>query len=174
MRNPVLRSVAKLCLNSFWGKFGQRANLSNTEIVKSHQRFGTLLTSPEHEITDILPVNDEVIYVSWRLRQEAVAASPMTNVVIAAYTTAHARLKLYEYLEKLDRRVLYCDTDSCVYVSSGDPTEYELRTGNFLGDMTDELKSYGSGSYVYQVVPVGRLEILCICSYAVGKHTRNL
>ena len=154
-RNPGLRSVAKLCLNSFWGKFGQRSNLPNTEIVKTHQRFMTLLTSPEHEITDILPVNDEVMYVSWRLRQEAVVPSPITNVVIAAYTTAQARLKLYEYLERLDRRVLYYDTDSCIYVSTGDPNEYEPRTGNFLGDMTDELESYGRGSYIEEFVSGG-------------------
>ncbi|XP_018370161.1 PREDICTED: uncharacterized protein LOC108765813, partial [Trachymyrmex cornetzi] len=115
-RNSGLRSVAKLCLNSFWGKFGQRTNLPNTEIVKSYQRLMTLLTSPEHEITDILPVNNEVIYVSWRLREEAVASSPMTNVVIAANTTALARLKLYDYLEKLYKRVLYYDTDSCIYL----------------------------------------------------------
>ncbi|XP_070171517.1 uncharacterized protein [Polyergus mexicanus] len=154
-RNPGLRSVAKLCLNSFWGKFGQRSNLPNTEVVRTPQRFIALLTSAEHEITDILPVNDEVIYVSWRLRQEAVVSSPLTNVVIAAYTTAQARLTLYSYLERLDRRVLYYDTDSCIYVSSGDPNEYEPRTGNFLGDMTDELESYGSGSYIEAFVSGG-------------------
>src|SRR5580765_1759142 len=154
-RNPGLRSVAKLCLNSFWGKFGQRSNLPNTEIVKTQQRLVTLLTSAEHEITDILPVNDEVMYVSYRLRQEAVVPSPLTNVVIAAYTTALARLKLYSYLERLDRRVLYYDTDSCIYVSTGDPNEYEPRTGNFLGDMTDELESYGRGSYIEAFVSGG-------------------
>ncbi|XP_039313511.1 uncharacterized protein LOC120359579 [Solenopsis invicta] len=154
-RNPGLRSVAKLCLNSFWGKFGQQSNLPTTEIVESPQRFATLLTSPEHEITDILPVNDGVLYVSWRLREEAVVASPITNVVIAAYTTAQARLKLYSYLEKLDRRVLYCDTDSCIYSCSGDLNEYEPRTGNFLGDMTHELESYGNASYIESFVSGG-------------------
>ena len=29
--NPGLRSVAKLCLNSLWGKFGQRSNMSQTK-----------------------------------------------------------------------------------------------------------------------------------------------
>ncbi|XP_070171144.1 uncharacterized protein, partial [Polyergus mexicanus] len=153
--NPGLRSVAKLCLNSFWGKFGQRANLPNTEVVRTLHCFLTLLTSSEHEITDILPVNDDVIYVSWRLRQEAVTPSPITNVAIAAYTTAQARLKLYEYLERLDRRVLYYDTDSCIYVSAGKPNEYEPHTGNFLGDMTDELESYGRGSYIEAFVSGG-------------------
>ncbi|XP_036147283.1 uncharacterized protein LOC118647134 [Monomorium pharaonis] len=154
-RNSGLRSVAKLCLNSFWGKFGQRANLPKTEIVKTFHHFATLLTSPEHEITGILPVNDEVMYVSWRLREEAVVASPITNVVIAAYTTAQARLVLYSYLEKLDKRALYCDTDSCIYLSSGVPNEYEPRTGNFLGDMTDKLESYGSGSFIESFVSGG-------------------
>ncbi|XP_070167752.1 uncharacterized protein [Polyergus mexicanus] len=133
----------------------KRSNLPNTEVVRTPQRFIALLTSAEHEITDILPVNDEIIYVSWRLRQEAVVSSPLTNVVIAAYTTAQARLTLYSYLERLDRRVLYYDTDSCIYVSSGDPNEYEPRSGNFLGDMTDELESYGSGSYIEAFVSGG-------------------
>ncbi|XP_011684671.1 PREDICTED: uncharacterized protein LOC105448010, partial [Wasmannia auropunctata] len=154
-RNPGLRSVAKLCLNSFWGKFGQRSNLPQTEIIKDYQQFVALLMNPEHEITDILPVNDERMYVSWRLREEAVTSSPMTNVVIAAYTTAQARLKLYEYLELLDRRVLYYDTDSCIYLSTGEPGEYEPSTGNFLGDMTDELESYGRGSYIESFVSGG-------------------
>ncbi|XP_067208523.1 uncharacterized protein [Linepithema humile] len=129
-KNSELRSVAKLCLKSFWGKFGQRPNLTNTEIVKTQQRLASLLTSLKHEITEILPVNEDVMYVSWRLREEADVPSPLTNVVLAAYTMALARLVLYKYLERLDRRVLYYDTDSCIYVSSGDPSEYEPRTGN--------------------------------------------
>ena len=31
--NADLRSVAKLCLNSLWGKFGQRENLAKTEML---------------------------------------------------------------------------------------------------------------------------------------------
>nr|XP_012222209.1 PREDICTED: uncharacterized protein LOC105672077 [Linepithema humile] len=154
-KNSGLCSVAKLCLNSFWGKFCQQLNLTNTEIVKTQQRLASLLTSPKHKITEILPVNEDAMYVSWRLREEADVPSPLTNVVLAAYTTALARLVLYKYLERLDRRVLYYDTDSCIYVSSGDPSEYEPRTGNFLGDMTNELESYGSGSYIEAFVSGG-------------------
>lgn len=87
------------------------------------------------------------------MRQEAVVPFPITNVVIAAYTTA--RLKLYSYLERLDHRILYYDTDSCIYVSTGNPDEYEPRTGNFLGDMTDELKSYSRDSYIEAFVSGG-------------------
>ena len=31
--NAGLRSVAKLCLNSLWGKFGQRENMTQTKVV---------------------------------------------------------------------------------------------------------------------------------------------
>ena len=129
--------VAKLCLNSFWDKFGQRTNLPDTEIVKKYDRLAALLTSSEHEVINILPVNDEVIYVSWRLREEMVAPSPQINLVIAAWTISQSRLILYEYLEKLGSRVLYCDINSCIYVNRGEPSEYEPRTGNFLGYMVD-------------------------------------
>ncbi|XP_025163928.1 uncharacterized protein LOC112590728 [Harpegnathos saltator] len=159
--NSGLRSVAKLCLNSFWGKFSQRSNLSNTEVVKTREHFMSLLTSFEHEIINILPVNDEVLYVSWRLRQEALVPSATTPTLQLQpirrklVRVRQVRLKLYAYLEKLDRRVLYYDTDSYIYLNTGDPNEYEPRTGNFLGDMTVKLESYGQGSYIESFVSGG-------------------
>lgn len=71
--------------------------------------------------------------------------------MIVAYTTAQMRLKLYKYLDLLDTRVLYYDTVSCIYVSTGEPGEYEPRMENFLGDMTDQLESYRCGSYIVRV-----------------------
>lgn len=64
-------------------------------------------------------------------------SSGRTNVVLAAYTTAQARLQLYSYLEKLGSRVMYADTDSIVYtVAKG---EWEPSLGDFLGDLTVEV-----------------------------------
>ena len=33
VKNSGLRAVAKLCMNSLSGKFGQRSNLQQTEVV---------------------------------------------------------------------------------------------------------------------------------------------
>jgi len=85
----------------------------------------------------ILPVNDEIIYVSLLLCEETVMPSPQTNPVIAPWTTSQAQLMLYEYLEKLGSHVLYCNTDSCIYVSRSEPSEYEPRTENFLVRQTN-------------------------------------
>lgn len=64
------------------------------------------------------------------------AQDTSTNIFLAAFTTAWARLKLYGEMDKLGRNVLYHDTDSIVYTSDGmnDPP-----LGNFLGEFTDEL-----------------------------------
>ncbi|MEJ2741579.1 MAG: hypothetical protein P8176_03610, partial [Gammaproteobacteria bacterium] len=50
------------------------------------------------------------------------------------------------YLEKLGSRILYYDTDSIIYTLIDG--EYDIPTGQFLGDMTDELEIYGVGSYI--------------------------
>ena len=62
--NAGLRSVAKLCLNSLWGKFGQRENMTQTEVVTKPERLTELLTYPEINVNGIIPVNDETLYVN--------------------------------------------------------------------------------------------------------------
>ena len=152
--NSSLRSVAKLCLVSLWGKFGQQEDKSTTEVIDSPKRLHELLFSPRHEVLNILPVDQEVLYVRHRLCDEAPAARGQNvNVVIAAYTTALARLKLYSYLEPLRERALYVDTDSVLFVSK--PNMYELETGPLLGDLTNELISYGENAYITSFVSGG-------------------
>jgi DNA polymerase elongation subunit (family B) len=50
----------------------------------------------------------------------------MSNVVLAAFTTAYARLKLCEVLDMLQERVLYYDTDSVIFVSKPDEPDPPL------------------------------------------------
>ena len=56
---------------------------------------------------------------------------------MAAFTTCHSRLKLYESLDTLQQQVLYYDTDSVIY--RWRPNQPPITMGDFLGDMTDEL-----------------------------------
>ena len=153
--NPGERSVAKLCLNSLWDKIGQRGNMPKTEIVTDPQRLVDMLTNSEVEVIGYLPDNDYTMYVCWRYNEEAMETSPVTNVVVAAYTTAQARLNLYSYLEPLGEPALSYDTDSIIYVSNTDIHEYELPTRTLLGEMTDELSCYGIGSYIISFVSGG-------------------
>ena len=52
-------------------------------------------------------VNDDCVEVYYTQGDGFVPMSDKTNVVIAAFTTANARLKLHSVLERLQTRVLY-------------------------------------------------------------------
>lgn len=154
-RNPGLRSVAKLALNVFWGKFAQRTNLTRTAVIRNDEELMDLLTSPNFEVQGIAFANQDVLYASYDSREEAIGVPSNTNVVIAAYTTAQARLRLLAQLERLGDRAFYVDTDSIHYVSREGGDEYEPPIGHFLGDLTDELEVYGRGSYITKFVSGG-------------------
>jgi hypothetical protein len=49
--------------------------------------------------------------------------------------------------------VLYCDTDSVIYIQNVDEAP-NVETGDYLGDLTDELEECGSGSYIEEFVSV--------------------
>ncbi|KAG5889398.1 hypothetical protein JTB14_018272 [Gonioctena quinquepunctata] len=126
-------------------RFLERENITldfSKNDVKSHhiRQYGT-------------PVNEDTLIVNWEYREEACDSLPTVNVVIAAFVTAQARLKLYSYLEQLEQRVLYYDTDSVIYVSR--PGEFDIPTGEFVGDMTDELEKEVLNSYITEFVSGG-------------------
>ncbi|KAG5885995.1 hypothetical protein JTB14_025389 [Gonioctena quinquepunctata] len=158
--DEVLKALEK-GLSSNWqgrhykllGKLGQRENQQKTSIVTDTAEFFDILSRPFIEVTSIFPVNENTLIVNWSFKDEAYSTLPTVNVVLAAYTTAQARLKLYSYLEKIDQRVLYHDTDSVIYISQ--PEEYDVPLGSFLGEMTDELSEYGEGSYITDFVSGG-------------------
>ena len=134
-KNPGLRALAKLMLNSFWGKFGQRALLPQVEFVDDPSVYFDKLTSDQEEVTAVNFVSEDMVDMRWKYKNDFVDANSKTNVVIAAYTTAQARLKLYSYLDKLGPRALYADTDSVIFSSKHGESKPSL--GDYLGDLTD-------------------------------------
>ena len=133
----------------FIGKFAQRSNLIKTKVVTEPKEFFDYLYSSEFEVTDARLVNDETVEVHYRNVGEFAEQNNKVNIVIAAFTTAYARLKLYDLLDLLQERVLYYDTDSVIYVhESGKP---EPPLGDYLGDLTDEL----DGDYITTFVSGG-------------------
>ncbi|XP_072384582.1 uncharacterized protein [Diabrotica undecimpunctata] len=166
--NPGLRSLAKLMLNSFWGKFAQRENLPKTSIVNNPKEFFAMMINPSIYVNTVVPVNEETLVVTWEYVEEAFSMSSTVNVVLASYVTALARLKLYSYLDMVGERTLYYDTDSIVYISrDGLP---DLPTGDCIGDLTDELSgghisefvSGGPKNYAYKyILPNGDEKFCC-------------
>jgi len=82
-------------LNSFWGKLGQRTNLTQTTHTSDSGKIFDMITSDQQKIKNVQCYNNESVKLEWVYNDDFVA---QTNVIIAAYTTAQARLKLFSYL----------------------------------------------------------------------------
>jgi hypothetical protein len=153
-KNPPKRSTAKLILNSFWGKFGENVDLkSSVKLINDSLEFFRLVTSPDIDISKIIVLNPENLLVVYKETVESRLPLNTINVAIAAYTTAGARLQLYNYLDQLNTRILYFDTDSIIFTEKSGEQSPEL--GDYLGDLTDELCEYGAGSFISEFVSGG-------------------
>jgi len=139
--NKGMRSLAKLALNNLWGKLGQR-ELPTTELCDqvAYFKLMTRFRKGEIEIESIavdrdLPNSVSVTYKELTRKDEMVRLK--NHVGIAAYVTSTARLKLYERIgdPQLAGKIVYCDTDSCVYIKSD---TYSPPQGRALGEWESE------------------------------------
>ena len=155
-KNSGRKATAKLMLNSFWGKFGERVNKPTTVTVKDPAHLFSLISDAALDISTLRLCTDDILEAVYTSVDDNAVKGTKTNIFVAAFTSCHARLKLYESLDTLQQQVLYYDTDSVVY--KWRPGQPSIAIGEFLGDMTDELDgdvitefvSGGAKNYGYQ------------------------
>ena len=154
--NPGRKAVAKVMLNSFWGKFGEADNKPTTSTLQNVDDWEKLINNESIIVKSVNVYSEDVLEVSTIKKEGACAPNVKGNIFIALFTTAIARLKLYEALDVMKDRVLYYDTDSVIYKSQ--EGQDRLPLGKFLGQFTDETDgniidvsgSAGPQSYSYK------------------------
>jgi hypothetical protein len=140
--NAAKRGLSKLCLNSMWGKLTERNNITQTKLISEPKELYRFLATPGIEVINLVFANDEVVLVSWKFTaEERVPSLLHTNEVIGAYVTAGAGIHLYQHLDRLQEKALYCDTDSVIFIQPKNGLQL-VETGDNLGDMTSELKPH--------------------------------
>ena len=110
--------IAKLMLNSLYGKFGQHRELDTFEISEDSPYM-------------YLP------YLNL-IKVKSISYAKYIHAEIAGLITSYARLRLYSLFERAGKEnVYYCDTDSVI-------TSKELNTSDALGDIKNEdnIKSF--------------------------------
>lgn len=197
-KNASLRTVAKLFLNSLWGKFGQNSNQPQTVIITDRQDLVDLLNNRDYTIKDIRVHNDEMIEVTYQYIVPDVAEGQdelidmrkprdQTYVAIAVFTTSHARIKLHRRIMQVFRaggRVLYYDTDSVAYACKDDfPLQADKHKflGNWCSELSGEEKiggvfyCAGPKSYYMEIYEHGQLKRK-VCKFKGIKqsHTNKL
>ena len=152
--------VAKLALNCLWGKMGQRDNMKQVEYFDQQAPFFDLLSASGKQIKKIDCIGEKMVRAEYINDSEFIREQRNINVVMAVYTTSYGRLQLYDCLDLLQHRCLYHDTDSLFFTSPADLALEPLKTGDALGDLTDELPpgrtiisfcSGGAKNYVYKM-----------------------
>ena len=136
-KNPGKRATAKLMMNSFWGKFGERLNKPKTVTITQPSQLYPYLFLSNFSLRNLRICTDDVLEAVFTEVEDNVVPSVKTNIFIACFTTAWARLKLYEALDVLKEKVLYFDTDSVIYKWKRNAPELPL--GQYLGQFTNEL-----------------------------------
>ena len=134
--NPGRKQVAKVMLNSFWGKFGEADNKPNTTTLQKEADWDKIVSDDTIIVRNVNVFSEDVLEISTVKKDGACVPNMKGNIFVALFTTALARLKLHEALDEIKERVLYYDTDSVIYKSLNDQTRLPL--GKFLGQFTDE------------------------------------
>lgn len=149
-KNPGRKATAKLMLNSFWGKFGENLHEAQTTAVYEAYHLFNLVSNNLLDIKQVRISNQDTLEVVHTKKKDNQPDNGRVNIFVAAFTTCHARLKLYESLEQLQERVLYFDTDSIIYTTK--PGEPDIPLGDYLGDMTNELDD---GDFITEFTSAG-------------------
>ena len=149
-KNPGLRTLAKMMLNSMWGKFGQRLNKTQVQPFHDPQAFHRFLDTDSLDVRHVSVINDDLVEAHYQYQDEDIPVSPNLNIFVACFTTCWARLRLYAALEPLRERVLYYDTDSIIFLQ--DEGQANPTLGDYLGDFTSELDP---DDYITEFVSAG-------------------
>jgi len=141
-KNPGMRQLSKLLINSLWGKFGLRRNLPSHKFCSTIHEISNLLHDESSEVTNILPMHENLALVTSRKKSaEHFEINNHANIYIASATTAWARIELYKHMRRVGGRIVYVDTDCLIYVKDFVNLKNNLLRGPFLGQFTNELKN---------------------------------
>jgi len=139
--NTGLREIAKMMLNSLWGKFAQKEDSGETKYFNKTKgvEWDKLINRYNlDEVSDIKisEATEDYIYVSITEQITPHLKLRSTNLMLASFVTANARLRLFGWLDILGDRVIYHDTDSIVYEYNKNLVN--IPTGHELGEWEEE------------------------------------
>ena len=164
-KNPGMKQLAKICLNSLWGKFGQRTTLDSYEYFNEWNRLLLNLTNDKIQTNSWHIINDSLVELRYTEDIDYHIEAEYISEITAVFTTANARIRLMSMLHWLHpSQVIYCDTDSVIFLYDETNPEHKMpdnndktkpnnvNFGNALGEWENEFKE---GEWIDEIVVVG-------------------
>lgn len=158
--NEGLRSLAKLMLNSLWGKLGQKSYATNEWVhtVERERYLQKQFENKVYEFVHCIPKGNAQNHYSYRITPDHNNLKT-TAAHIAAHVSTWGRVMLHRKVLRLHgQRALYCDTDSAIiYLRKDDEMPF---VGDDLGDLTNEVpkilkdggKTFTGEAYIREAV----------------------
>lgn len=137
-KNETLRAMAKLMLNSNWGKYGQNAHTDHFTTIYGYRDFSSLWHDPHIDRSKMCfrYLSDGVFKVKYNTYDDFAEPNSRTNIHIAAQVTESARVVLMsKMIEWGPSQICACDTDSIMGILK---VGTEDMTGRGLGHWVDE------------------------------------
>lgn len=136
--NPVLRGMAKLKLNSIWGKFVQQKQDDYFTYINGYNQYMQLVNHKDVNIEKLRfrHIKENFFKVTYKKRIGYEMSNNKYNIFIGASVTAHARCILHRKMLIIGPdRIIYCDTDSIISKVRRDE---DVPRGSGLGSWVDE------------------------------------
>ena len=113
-----MRFIAKICVNSLWGKFTQNLIYRETKYVTTKSELVNIILDERYENFDMATINEDLVQVQYNKKTDVFITdkSGSTNVLIGIFTTCWARCTLYGKAIQYGKNELYCDSDSLMIV----------------------------------------------------------
>ena len=87
--NPGLCSIAKLALNSFYGKFGQHSNMSKMAYITYYEKLYDFLTDQTKVIKDFHILDKGMVVMEYIQSEEFQEPNCKTNVIITSMCSVY-------------------------------------------------------------------------------------
>jgi hypothetical protein len=102
--------VSKLWANTLWGYLALNTNKSQFRIINNNSQWQQLLQNSRYQVKSVYSNAEDHLQVVYGENSELHEGNNKTNVILASFVTAHARIRLFRELKKLGDRAVYCDT----------------------------------------------------------------
>jgi hypothetical protein len=137
-KNPVRRQMAKIYLNSLWGKFCQKPSRTHYVTIHGYQQFAELWFHPhiDKSTFSFRHLAEDTWKVKYETYENFTQPNAKYNIFLASKVTEWARCVLHRQMLKIGpQHILYCDTDSILFLYPKDAPSLQ---GCGLGQWIDE------------------------------------
>ena len=159
--NPCKRNLAKLLMNSSYGRLGIRPSKNEKCFIRERKDLVQLLEDPAVDIVSLDAMkNGNILRASVNIEMEQQPALPISSVALASAITSMARihlLKIILYANSKENVIpLYSDTDCLISLHPKSPNVVDeafiMNPGMKIGQMKRELSK---GEYIETFVSLG-------------------